>query len=175
MARGVEDSRQDDFAVGGGGDFQRSGVLHECVSYRFFRVRFFPMVFISSSRTSRRWKLPSQNWRYFSSQPVAFLSGLASRRRGRRWASWPREIRPARSSTLRCLEMAGWDMEKGLASSFTEASPEARRARMARRVGSARAAKVASSCSEELITIWFYNHLIMHRTGAGVKALFRRR
>src|SRR5258706_7258522 len=126
MARGVEDSRQDDFAVGGGGDFQRSGVLHECVSYRFFRVRFFPMVFISSSRTSRRWKLPSQNWRYFSSQPVAFVSGLASRRRGRRLACWPREIRPARPRTFKCLEMAGLEIGKGPGKSFTGALPEVR-------------------------------------------------
>src|SRR5690606_10875470 len=51
---------------------------------------------------------------------------------------------PARSSTLRCFEIAGWLMSNGVASSETEASPSANRARMARRVGSASAANVAS-------------------------------
>jgi len=41
-----------------------------------------------------------------------------------RWASLPREMRPARSSTLRCLEIAGWLIAKGSASSVTDASPE---------------------------------------------------
>jgi len=48
----------------------------------------------------------------------------------------------ARSSTLRCLETAGRLMANGSASSVTDVSPNASRARMARRVGSARAAKV---------------------------------
>jgi hypothetical protein len=39
--------------------------------------------------------------------------------------------------------IAGWDIAKGRASSLTEASPARRRVRMARRVGSASAAKVA--------------------------------
>src|SRR5947207_11110934 len=51
---------------------------------------------------------------------------------------------PARSSTFRCFEIAGWLMRKGFASSITPASPPARRARIARRVGSASAAKVWS-------------------------------
>src|SRR5439155_436365 len=51
-----------------------------------------------------------------------------------------------RLSTLRCLETAGWLMANGLASSVTDACPAASRARIARRVGSARAAKVASRC-----------------------------
>src|SRR5438309_11022076 len=51
---------------------------------------------------------------------------------------------PARSSTFRCFETAGWLIRKGFASCITPASPEARRARIARRVGSARAAKVWS-------------------------------
>src|SRR5262249_17985626 len=80
-----------------------------------------------------------------------------SRRRGRRCASRPREIRPARSSTLRCLEMAGWLMAKGLASSATDASPEASRAKIARRVESARAAKVASGWAGVNITSKLYN------------------
>jgi hypothetical protein len=41
-----------------------------------------------------------------------------------------------------CLETAGMLISKGSASSVTEASPRARRARMARRVGSASAEKV---------------------------------
>ena len=89
------------------------------------------------------------NWvvqylRYSISQLVASARGAASRRHGRRWASRPREIRPAFSSTLRCLEIAGWLMANGSASSMTEASPCASRARMARRVGSDSAWKVAS-------------------------------
>src|SRR5947207_452372 len=51
---------------------------------------------------------------------------------------------PARSSTFRCFETAGWLMRKGFASSITPASAEARRAKIARLVGSARAAKVSS-------------------------------
>jgi hypothetical protein len=53
-----------------------------------------------------------------------------------------RAISPARSSTLRCLETAGSLMSKGSARSMTVVSPKARRARIARRAGSARAAKV---------------------------------
>src|SRR6476620_597158 len=45
-------------------------------------------------------------------------------------------------------------MEKGSASSVTEASPCANRCRMARRVASPSAAKVASSCADDFITIW---------------------
>ena len=60
---------------------------------------------------------------------------------GTNWASFPLVIKPARSSTLRCLEMAGRLMSKGSASSVTVASPRARRSRIARRVGSARAGK----------------------------------
>ena len=51
---------------------------------------------------------------------------------------------PALSSTLRCLEIAGWLMGNGSTSSFTVASPLASRAKMARRVGSAKAEKTAS-------------------------------
>ena len=52
---------------------------------------------------------------------------------------------PARSSTRRCFETAGMLMSNGSASSVTEHSPDARRARIARRVGSARAANVVLS------------------------------
>src|SRR6185503_11471895 len=82
----------------------------------------------------------------------------------------PRETSPAPSSTLRCLEIAGWLMSKGSASSLTEASPDARRDRIARRVGSERAAKIASSCGEDrvacCITDWLYNASVESRQGA---------
>ena len=55
---------------------------------------------------------------------------------------------PARSSTRTCLETAGSDMSKREASSLIERSPVARRERMSRRVGSARAEKVWSSVRE---------------------------
>src|SRR5882672_87023 len=89
--------------------------------------------------------------------------GLPSSRRGRFCASRPREIKPARSRIFRCLEMAGWLIANGSASSVTDASPEARRARIARRVGSARAANVASSWSELglFITFKLYNLMII--------------
>jgi hypothetical protein len=45
------------------------------------------------------------------------------------------------------LEIAGWLMWNGAANSVTVASPDASRARIARRVGSADAANVASSRS----------------------------
>ena len=67
--------------------------------------------------------------------------------------------------------MAGWLTAKGSASSVTEASPFIRRARIARRVGSARALKVASSCWGEStsITILFYNMCVMDRPRRAVK------
>lgn len=57
-----------------------------------------------------------------------------------------RSIRPASDSTSRCFMMAGSETGKGRASSLTE-SPfsSSSRASRARRVGSARAAKVRSS------------------------------
>src|SRR5207302_388951 len=65
---------------------------------------------------------------------------------------------PARSSTFRCFETAGWLMRKGFASSITPASPQARRARIARRVGSARAPKVSLRFALTLYrTIRLYN------------------
>src|SRR5947209_12876067 len=66
----------------------------------------------------------------------------ASSRHGRHWAFRLCRTSPARCSTFRCLEMPGRLRSNGLASSVTEASPCARRARIARRVGSARAANV---------------------------------
>ena len=51
---------------------------------------------------------------------------------------------PARWSTRTCFETAGSDMVNREASSPMVRSPAARRARMSRRVGSARAEKVVS-------------------------------
>src|SRR5256885_616647 len=84
-------------------------------------------------------------------------------RRGRRCASCPADTRPARSSTLRCFEIAGWLIANGRASSLTDVSPRARRARIARRVGSARAVKTASSRDEAFIfiTAWLDNLQVM--------------
>ena len=60
-----------------------------------------------------------------------------SSRHGRRCASRPRAIRPARSSTFRCLEIAGRVMSKGWASSPTVAfaQRQPRQNRPPRRVG----------------------------------------
>src|ERR1700738_3366093 len=65
-------------------------------------------------------------------------------------------MRPAASRTLRCLVMDGALMEKGSASCLTDVSPKARRARIARRVGSESAAKVVLRGSD----IQFTNRLI---------------
>src|SRR5271165_1715732 len=72
-------------------------------------------------------------------------------------------MRPARSSTLRCLEIVGWLSANGFMISDTSASPDARRARIARRVGSASAEKVnprGSNCSS--IAMWLYCHLAIY-------------
>src|SRR5207244_11958687 len=90
-----------------------------------------------------------------SSDLVASPSGGGTRGGGRGCASRPRRTRPARSRTFRCFEIAGWLMANGCASSATDASPEASRARIARRVGSASAANVASR-PRWFITIWLY-------------------
>ena len=61
---------------------------------------------------------------------------------------------PASDSTSRCFITAGSDIGSGRASSLTEALiPLFSRARSARRVGSASAAKVRSSISSEYLTI----------------------
>src|SRR5438874_4047324 len=65
-----------------------------------------------------------------------------------------RVTRPTFSRIRRCLEIAGRDTANGAASCPTDARPSARRATIARRVGSASAEKTASSgCACEL-TIW---------------------
>ena len=69
--------------------------------------------------------------------------------------------------------IAGWLSSNGAASSFTEASPPARRARMARRVGSARAAKVTLSWSGCCLSIApeLYNHLELYQRDGCCQAL----
>ena len=111
------------------------------------------------------------------------MRGTASIRHGLRWASFPREMRPARSRTLRCFEIAGWLIAKGAASSKTEASPLARRLRIARRVGSASAAKVALSRSGDCVPKLIgsitdrsvsYTHLVERLEHAEMSALVAR-
>src|SRR5713101_4182230 len=93
------------------------------------------------------------------------LSGFAWSRHGRHCASRPRAIKPARARTFRCLETAGRLMSKGSASSWTEVSPEASRARIARRVGSARAAKVALRRSGDIrVPVFVFNELVKYTT-----------
>jgi len=58
------------------------------------------------------------------------------------------------------LEIAGWLIANGAASSLTEASPAASRARIARRVGSARAAKVASRIRSAAALALIYNLVV---------------
>lgn len=83
--------------------------------------------------------------------------------RGRLCASRLRVTRPARSSTLRCLEIVGWRKSNGFMSSETSASPEARRLRMARRVGSASAAKTKLKRSVCIsIATWLYFHMAIY-------------
>src|SRR5436305_13628063 len=62
-------------------------------------------------------------------------------------------MRSAFSSTRKCLEIAGTDIEKGRASSVPEASPRARCSNMARRVGSESARKTVSSRCDESLTM----------------------
>ena len=53
-----------------------------------------------------------------------------------------------------CLEMAGSEVVNGSATWVTVASPRVKRVRIARRVGSARAAKTGSNCLLEYLTMW---------------------
>src|SRR5512134_731426 len=105
-------------------------------------------------------------------QSTASPSRFGSSLRGRRCASTSIEMRPARSSTFRCLEMAGWLISNGSASSVTVASPVASRARMARRVGSAKAAKVRSRGTEVCITVELYNVVVIYRGKTGQSSCF---
>ncbi len=84
-----------------------------------------------------------QNWRYCSSHSEASRKGEASSLQGRHWASRLRLIKPARSNTFKCLVIDGAAIENGSESSLTVISPSARRARIARLVGSERAENVS--------------------------------
>src|SRR5271163_4587584 len=81
--------------------------------------------------------------RYVSTQSATSLSLAGWIRQGRHCAARARVISPAFSSTFKCLEIAGMLISKGSASSLTEASPDIKWAKIARRVGSASAEKVA--------------------------------
>src|SRR5260370_21511161 len=74
--------------------------------------------------------------------------------------------------------MAGWLNLKGSESSFTEASPEASRARMARRVGSAKAEKVSFKRSGDIISpisyIANYLYKTKRRRSTALRVLRRR-
>src|SRR3954453_14850641 len=100
-----------------------------------------------------RSKPSSQKRRYAWSHSAASRSAGPRSRDGRSWPVRPRSISPACSSTPRCFDTAWSVIGNGRASSLTVASPSARRPRMARRVGSARAAKVALSCSESVFNL----------------------
>jgi hypothetical protein len=69
--------------------------------------------------------------------------------RSMRWKrpSRSRVTSPARSSTRRCLEIAGADISNGSASSRTLAAPVARRSSIFRRAECDSAPKIASSAS----------------------------
>lgn len=65
-----------------------------------------------------------------------------------------RVISPASDNTSRCFITAGNDMANGCASSLTDKSaPADRRARSARRVGSARAVNVRFKAASEYLTM----------------------
>lgn len=87
-------------------------------------------------------------------QSAASFSGLATRLQRCVRPVFSRESNPARSSMRRCLEIAGSDMSNGFANCVTDDSPSASCSRIARRVGSASAEKVAFKRAGELLTIW---------------------
>jgi hypothetical protein len=102
-----------------------------------------------ASRASRRY-----SQRRFCSviQLMSSSAVSVSIRQGRRWASTPWLMSPALWRTLMCLETACRLIVNGSASSFTLASPSERRVKIARRVGSAKAEKAASSRSSVSVT-----------------------
>src|SRR5271170_2381080 len=98
---------------------------------------------------------------------MASKPGL-ERRQGRRLPSIRRAIKPARSRTFMCCEIAGWDILKGLPSSRTVASPVTRRARMARRVGADRAVKAVSRWGLRIcISKHLYNKVLIVKRNFG--------
>jgi hypothetical protein len=81
--------------------------------------------------------------------------GAAASRQVTLRPAFVRVIRFASDSTSRCFMIAGNDIANGVAISLIEsASCSFRRARIARRVGSASAAKVRSSTGVEYLTMW---------------------
>src|SRR5204863_774194 len=99
---------------------------------------------VSSRYLASESSCPSQNFRYRSSHSAACLRGEATSWHRRTRPSFSLTRRPARSSTFRCFVTAGSETSNGSASSVTFTSPLARRARIARRVGSESAENVAS-------------------------------
>src|SRR5258708_5733927 len=65
-----------------------------------------------------------------------------------------RRTRPARSSSRMCFDTEFSEMSKGAATSVTRASPAASWRRILRRVSSARAIRVSSSCMTLYSPIW---------------------
>src|SRR3569832_209082 len=100
------------------------------------------LVCSSCRQASRRSRRPSHSCLYCSNQSTTCLSCTPSILQGRCCAWRVLISMPAFSCTLMCFETAGKLILNGAASAFTEASPCIRRASMARRVGSDRAAKV---------------------------------
>ena len=110
-----------------------------------------------------RSKLSSQRLRYDSTQLPTSFSGATSIRHGLVCAARLREIRPAPSSTFRCFEIEGWVRSNGSASSLTVASPEASRAMMARRVGSASAANALFRLSGDIAVPFSYITILEYK------------
>src|SRR5262249_50075823 len=76
LARRVEAARHHDLAVADCRHFQLSAVVHHRPPFGVaLRLGFLTLAFSSSSNSSRRWKLPSQNRRYVWSHSLASASG----------------------------------------------------------------------------------------------------
>src|SRR5205814_8731665 len=88
--------------------------------------------------------------------------GLASSAAAGHCPSLPHGTRPARSTSLRCLLTEARLMSKGLAISVADAPPFARRARISRRVGSARAPNVRLRRSTARSLLELFNHLVYY-------------
>ena len=108
------------------------------------QVNYSLFCFILIRTSSSLSKLGAQNALNSASQSTAAAIFSAFNLAGRRCLSISRSINPARSSTFRCLETAGWLISNGAAISFTDAGPSASRDSIDRRVASANAAKTSS-------------------------------
>jgi hypothetical protein len=111
------------------------------------------MEIVGLHKTSRASRRSSQRCFCSVIQLMSSLAVSISSRQGRRWASTPWLISPDLSSTLMCFETACRLIVNGSANSFTVASPAERRETIARRVGSAKAEKAASSRSSVSVRI----------------------